>query len=107
MGLVLKYLIYSTWSGPNRDWIEIDFEILKPSTLRELENHVSSCLHEKLVEKQKEEQIQERKQELEKRSLHINDQYGSVNKQFAKREEMNKVEQQGPRWSIRSPIFKF
>ena len=86
---------------------KINFETLKPSTLRELENHVSSCLHEKLVEKQKEEQIQERKQELKKPLLYVNDKIGYANKQSAKREEMNKVEKQDPRWTTRSPIFKF
>ena len=80
---------------------------MKSSTLRELENYISSCLHEKTVGKLKDEQIQERKRELEKRLLHVNDQIGSGNKQSAKREEMNKVEQQGPRSSIWSHIFKF
>lgn len=31
----------------NPDEIEIDFETLKPSTLRELEQYVKSCLHKK------------------------------------------------------------
>lgn len=31
----------------NPDEIEIDFETLKPSTLRELENYVASCLRKK------------------------------------------------------------
>ncbi len=31
----------------NPDEIEIDFETLKPSTLRELERYVSSCLRKK------------------------------------------------------------
>lgn len=31
----------------NPDEIEIDFEILKPSTLRELEQYVKSCLYQK------------------------------------------------------------
>ncbi len=31
----------------NPEEIEIDFEILKPSTLRELEQYVKSCLHKK------------------------------------------------------------
>ena len=31
----------------NPDEIEIDFETLKPSTLRELESYVSSCLRKK------------------------------------------------------------
>ena len=71
----------------NPDKIEIDFKTLKSSALRELENYVSSCPHEKIVGKPKDEQIQVRKQELEKRLLHVNDQIGSANKQFAKSEE--------------------
>ena len=55
--------------------------------LRELENYVLSYLYEKLVGKLKDEKIQERKQELEKRLLHVNDQIGSAYKQSAKREE--------------------
>lgn len=31
----------------NPDEIEIDFETLKPSTLRELESYVASCLRKK------------------------------------------------------------
>lgn len=31
----------------NPDEIEIDFEVLKPSTLRELERYVRSCLHKR------------------------------------------------------------
>lgn len=31
----------------NPDEIEIDFEILKPSTLRELQRYVKSCLYKK------------------------------------------------------------
>ena len=91
----------------NPDKIEIDIKTSKSSTLREIENYVLSCLHEKHVGKLKDEKIQERKQELEKRLLHVNGQIRSANKQSAKREAMNKVEQQGPRWSTRSPIFKF
>ncbi|XP_076615026.1 bromodomain-containing protein 3-like isoform X2 [Chaetodon auriga] len=37
----------------NPDEIEIDFEILKPSTLRELEQYVKSCLHKKFRKFQK------------------------------------------------------
>ena len=77
--------------------IQIDIKTLNSSTLRELENYVLSCLDQKLVGKLKDEQIQERKQELEKRLLHVNGQIRSANKQSAKREAMNKVEQQGPR----------
>ena len=79
----------------NPDKIEIDFKTLKSSKLRELENYVSSYLYEKLAWKPNGEQIRERKQELEKRLLHVNDQYGPVNKKSAKRDEMNKMEQQG------------
>ena len=50
----------------NPDKIEIDIKTLKSFMLRELENYVLSCLHEKLVGKLKDEKIQERKQELEK-----------------------------------------
>ena len=39
----------------------------------------------KLAGKSKDEQMQERKQELEKRLLHVNDQIGSANKKSAKR----------------------
>ncbi|XP_024893203.1 bromodomain-containing protein 2-like [Temnothorax curvispinosus] len=53
------------------DEIEIDFETLKPSTLRELESYVASCLkkkpHKKVSGKSKDEQMAEKKQELEKR----------------------------------------
>ncbi|XP_044030694.1 bromodomain-containing protein 3-like isoform X2 [Siniperca chuatsi] len=37
----------------NPEEIEIDFEILKPSTLRELEQYVKSCLHKKFKKFQK------------------------------------------------------
>mgnify|MGYP001793264907 CR=1 FL=1 len=59
----------------NPDEIEIDFETLKPSTLRELEKYVQSCLrkkHKPVVKKAKnaEEREQEqarKKEELERR----------------------------------------
>ncbi|KAK6313597.1 hypothetical protein J4Q44_G00169440 [Coregonus suidteri] len=61
----------------NPDEIEIDFETLKPSTLRELERYVKSCLQKKQRKllpdikeksaKSKEELVQEKKKELEKR----------------------------------------
>ncbi|KAL2092330.1 hypothetical protein ACEWY4_012128 [Coilia grayii] len=61
----------------NPDEIEIDFETLKPSTLRELERYVKSCLQKKQRKplpgtgkksaKSKEELVQEKKRELEKR----------------------------------------
>jgi hypothetical protein len=92
----------------NPDEIEIDFETLKPSTLRELESYVASCLRKKprkpngkisfrlngysritncsldttvaakpkAVGKTKEEQHQEKKQELEKRLKDVSGQLG-------------------------------
>ncbi|XP_066222843.1 bromodomain-containing protein 3 isoform X1 [Saccopteryx leptura] len=62
----------------NPDEIEIDFETLKPTTLRELERYVKSCLQKKQrkpfstsgkkqAAKSKEELAQEKKKELEKR----------------------------------------
>ncbi|XP_030763890.1 bromodomain-containing protein 2-like isoform X2 [Sitophilus oryzae] len=68
----------------NPDEIEIDFETLKPSTLRELENYVASCLrkkpHKKLSGKTKEEQIAEKKKELEDRLLDVNHKIGPSKK---------------------------
>ncbi|XP_015725901.1 bromodomain testis-specific protein isoform X2 [Coturnix japonica] len=61
------------------DEIEIDFETLKASTLRELESYVATCLrkrprkqHAKKAMKPKEQLLSERKQELEKRLLDVN-----------------------------------
>ncbi|NWT40864.1 BRDT protein, partial [Chroicocephalus maculipennis] len=63
------------------DEIEIDFETLKASTLRELEKYVAICLRKKPRKKQgkktaqsKEQLNSERKQELEKRLLDVNGQ---------------------------------
>ncbi|KAJ8917153.1 hypothetical protein NQ315_012645 [Exocentrus adspersus] len=68
----------------NPDEIEIDFETLKPSTLRELESYVASCLrkkpHKKIAGKSKDEQIAEKKQELEKRLLDVTDKIGNSKK---------------------------
>ncbi|PKU47322.1 bromodomain testis-specific protein [Limosa lapponica baueri] len=55
----------------NPDEIEIDFETLKASTLRELEKYVATC---KQTTKSKEQLNSERKQELEKRLLDVNGQ---------------------------------
>lgn len=72
----------------NPDEIEIDFETLKPSTLRELENYVASCLrkkvHKKVSGKSKEEQMAEKKQELERR-LQDMSQMGNSNKKTTKK----------------------
>ncbi|XP_012278663.1 bromodomain-containing protein 4 isoform X2 [Orussus abietinus] len=77
----------------NPDEIEIDFETLKPSTLRELESYVASCLrkkpHKKVSGKSKDEQIAERKQELEKRLEDVSGQLGNV-KKAAKKEDCSK-----------------
>ena len=62
----------------NPDEIEIDFETLKPSTLRELEKYVSTCLkksaknarkplYEDGTKKPTTEQLTDKKEELEKR----------------------------------------
>ncbi|RWS26520.1 bromodomain-containing protein 2-like isoform X7 [Leptotrombidium deliense] len=73
----------------NPDEIEIDFETLKPSTLRELENYVASCLRKKprkqystknkIAGKSKEEQMREKKQELEKKLTEVSGQLGVTN----------------------------
>ncbi|XP_031333781.1 bromodomain-containing protein 3-like isoform X3 [Photinus pyralis] len=82
----------------NPDEIEIDFETLKPSTLRELESYVASCLrkkpHKKVPGKSKDEQMAEKKQELEKRLLDVNDKIGNT-KKTAKKDEANKGDPAG------------
>ncbi|KAG8231635.1 hypothetical protein J437_LFUL011476 [Ladona fulva] len=78
----------------NPDEIEIDFETLKPSTLRELEAYVASCLrkkprkpyYKKLSGKSKDEQMAEKKQELEKRLQDVTGQLGSAKKPPKKEE---------------------
>ncbi|XP_006001132.1 bromodomain-containing protein 3 isoform X1 [Latimeria chalumnae] len=67
------------------DEIEIDFETLKPSTLRELEQYVKSCLKKKpkkthaakKTTKCKEDLHSEKKQELEKRLQDVSGQLNS------------------------------
>ncbi|NWR05934.1 BRDT protein, partial [Paradoxornis webbianus] len=72
----------------NPDEIEIDFETLNASTLRELEKYVATCLRKKQrkqVEKptkSKEELNFERKQELEKRLLDVNGQLNPKKESF-------------------------
>ncbi|KFO69593.1 Bromodomain testis-specific protein [Cuculus canorus] len=65
----------------NPDEIEIDFETLKASTLRELERYVAACLRKrprkqkaKKTTRTKEQLNSEKKQELEKRLLDVNGQ---------------------------------
>lgn len=72
---------------PNPDEIEIDFETLKPSTLRELEQYVSSCLRKrtyKKTPKPKDEKFAEKKHELEKRLQDVTSQIDSTNKKMKK-----------------------
>ncbi|XP_058913524.1 bromodomain testis-specific protein isoform X2 [Kogia breviceps] len=68
----------------NPDEIEIDFETLNASTLRELEKYVAACLrkrplkpHGKRIMKSKEELHSQKKQELEKRLQDVNNQLNS------------------------------
>ncbi|XP_021573362.1 bromodomain testis-specific protein [Carlito syrichta] len=72
----------------NPDEIEIDFETLKASTLRELEKYVSACLRKrppkppaKKTMKSKEELYLQKKRELEKRLLLVNHQLNSRQRQ--------------------------
>nr|KAF6483291.1 bromodomain containing 3 [Rousettus aegyptiacus] len=80
----------------NPDEIEIDFETLKPTTLRELERYVKSCLQKKQrkplsasgkkqAAKSKEELAQEKKKELERRLQDVSGQL-SGSKKPAKKE---------------------
>ncbi|XP_062049422.1 bromodomain testis-specific protein isoform X3 [Lepus europaeus] len=73
----------------NPDEIEIDFETLKASTLRELEKYVAACLrkrplksHAKKTMKSKEELQLQKKQELERRLLDVNNQLNSRKRQI-------------------------
>ncbi|GIX87803.1 hypothetical protein CDAR_82812 [Caerostris darwini] len=80
----------------NPDEIEIDFETLKPSTLRELESYVASCLRKKprkpyaaknkATGKSREEQVREKKQELEKRLQDVSGQLGQHTKKSTKKD---------------------
>uniref|UniRef100_UPI00398F8120 bromodomain-containing protein 3-like n=1 Tax=Pristiophorus japonicus TaxID=55135 RepID=UPI00398F8120 len=90
----------------NPDEIEIDFETLKPSTLRELERYVMTCLRKKqrkafskkVSGKSKEEIQLEKKQELEKRLQDVSGHLNSGKKQNKKRKYLvcsNSVEMSG------------
>ncbi|ESP00243.1 hypothetical protein LOTGIDRAFT_52465, partial [Lottia gigantea] len=82
----------------NPDEIEIDFETLKPSTLRELESYVMSCLKRKNKKpyarkpsgKSKDEVQKERKKDLEKTLQGIQEQLGTSAKKMKK--ESNTVD---------------
>ncbi|XP_055255414.1 bromodomain-containing protein 3 [Moschus berezovskii] len=90
----------------NPDEIEIDFETLKPTTLRELERYVKSCLQKKQrkpfstsgkkqAAKSKEELAQEKKKELERRLQDVSGQL-SNSKKPAKREKSGSATSGGP-----------
>uniref|UniRef100_K7G1S0 Bromodomain containing 3 n=2 Tax=Pelodiscus sinensis TaxID=13735 RepID=K7G1S0_PELSI len=90
----------------NPDEIEIDFETLKPTTLRELERYVKSCLQKKQRKpfsasgkkqavKSKEELAQEKKKELEKRLQDVSGQLNN-NKKPAKKEKSSSAPSGGP-----------
>ncbi|NWS14390.1 BRD3 protein, partial [Pachyramphus minor] len=90
----------------NPDEIEIDFETLKPTTLRELERYVKSCLQKKQrkpfsaggkkqAAKSKEELAQEKKKELEKRLQDVSGQLNN-NKKPAKKDKSGSTPSGGP-----------
>ncbi|XP_040488088.1 bromodomain-containing protein 3 isoform X1 [Ursus maritimus] len=90
----------------NPDEIEIDFETLKPTTLRELERYVKSCLQKKQrkpfstsgkkqAAKSKEELAQEKKKELEKRLQDVSGQLNN-SKKPAKKEKAGSAPSGGP-----------
>lgn len=88
----------------NPDEIEIDFETLKPTTLRELERYVKSCLQKKQRKpfssgkkqgvKSKEELAQEKKKELERRLQDVSGQLN--NKKPSKKEKSGSGAAGGP-----------
>ncbi|RLW05970.1 hypothetical protein DV515_00004919 [Chloebia gouldiae] len=84
----------------NPDEIEIDFETLNASTLRELERYVATCLRKKQRKqaknptKSKEELDFERKQELEKRLLDVKGQLNPMKESF--KTENNAESSTGP-----------
>ncbi|XP_030053115.1 bromodomain-containing protein 2 isoform X1 [Microcaecilia unicolor] len=87
----------------NPEEIEIDFETLKPSTLRELEHYVMSCLRKKPrkpyilkkpVGKTKEELALEKRRELEKRLQDVSGQLNSAKKPPKKAHEKTETAQQ-------------
>ncbi|XP_039373188.1 bromodomain-containing protein 2-like isoform X2 [Mauremys reevesii] len=92
---------------PNPEKIEINLETLKPSTLRELERYVLSCLRKKPrkpysetmkkpVGKTKEELALEKKRELEKRLQDVSGQLNSTKKPPKKASEKPESAQQVP-----------
>uniref|UniRef100_UPI00398EEFFB bromodomain-containing protein 3-like isoform X7 n=1 Tax=Pristiophorus japonicus TaxID=55135 RepID=UPI00398EEFFB len=90
----------------NPDEIEIDFETLKPTTLRELERYVKSCLQKKQRKpytpskkssgKTKEELALEKKKELEKRLQDMSGQLNHSKKASRKVEKSDPGQGGGP-----------
>lgn len=88
----------------NPDEIEIDFETLKPSTLRELEAYVMSCLKKKTRKtytkkgtgKSREEAQSEKKKELEKRLQDVQGQLGGSHKKTGSKKDDGNAADGGP-----------
>ncbi|NXA52801.1 BRDT protein, partial [Nothocercus julius] len=83
----------------NPDEIEIDFETLKASTLRELEKYVATCLKRRpkkqrarKTAKSKEQLNFEKKQELEKRLLDVNGQLNPKKQNFKCNVDLSLIE---------------
>ncbi|XP_047729390.1 bromodomain testis-specific protein [Prionailurus viverrinus] len=91
----------------NPDEIEIDFETLKASTLRELEKYVAACLrkrplkpHGKKIMKSREEFQSQKKRELEKRLLEVNNQLNCRKRQpKSEKTQSSKAVESGSRLS--------
>ncbi|XP_067320973.1 bromodomain-containing protein 2 isoform X2 [Anolis sagrei] len=102
----------------NPEEIEIDFETLKPSTLRELERYVLSCLRKKPrkpyssealkkpVGKTKEELALEKKRELEKRLQDVSGQLNSAKKPPKKVSEKPRAEREILLTGLTGPLFQ-
>ncbi|MBN3313270.1 BRDT protein, partial [Atractosteus spatula] len=94
-----------TLRDSNPEEIEIDFETLKPSTLRALERYVMTCLRkrprkpnlEKKSSKSQEALQSEKKQELEKRLQHVGERLNPAKKPKSQCEEADPPKRlQGP-----------
>nr|XP_015210779.1 PREDICTED: bromodomain-containing protein 3-like isoform X1 [Lepisosteus oculatus]XP_015210781.1 PREDICTED: bromodomain-containing protein 3-like isoform X1 [Lepisosteus oculatus]XP_015210782.1 PREDICTED: bromodomain-containing protein 3-like isoform X1 [Lepisosteus oculatus] len=84
-----------TLRDSNPEEIEIDFETLKPSTLRALERYVMTCLrkrprkpNQKKSSKSQEALQSEKKQELEKRLQHVGERLNPAKKPKSQCEEV-------------------
>ncbi|XP_036762374.2 bromodomain testis-specific protein [Manis pentadactyla] len=96
--------------NPNPDEIEIDFETLKASTLRELEKYVAACLrkrpvepHSKKIIKSKEEFESQKKHTFEKQLLDFSNQLNSRKHQTkSEKSQPSKAGGSSSRWSASS-----